>query len=104
MAFIGKPVELIGIAEVCTITKLSRPTIYRRLKSTTFPKPRKSLATAARGPRSVNKWSKHEVVAWVDAANDPTEEKERQISDTAAALMGLGAFLFLASLVYYVSV
>jgi predicted DNA-binding transcriptional regulator AlpA len=103
MAFIGKPVELIGIAEVCTITKLSRPTIYRRLKSTTFPKPRKSLATAARGPRSVNKWSKNEVVAWVDAANDPVEE-ERQISDTAAALMGLGAFLFLASLVYYVSV
>jgi predicted DNA-binding transcriptional regulator AlpA len=103
MAFIGKPVELIGIAEVCTITKLSRPTIYRRLKSTTFPKPRKSLATAARGPRSVNKWSKNEVVAWVDAANDPVEE-ERQISDTVASLIGLGAFLFLASLVYYVSV
>jgi hypothetical protein len=51
----------------------------------------------------VNKWSKHEVVAWVDAAHDPVEE-EGQISDTVASLIGLGAFLFLASLVYYVSV
>lgn len=72
MTEMGNPVELINIKEVCAITKMSRPTVYRRLKSTTFPKPRKSIASSGRGPRTVNKWSKHEVHAWLAAGNEPS--------------------------------
>ena len=72
MTEMGNPVELIKIKEVCAITKMSRPTVYRRLKNTTFPKPRKSIASSGRGPRTVNKWSKHEVHAWLAAGNEPS--------------------------------
>ena len=57
--------------EVCRISNCSRPTIYRRIKTTGFPKPKKVPATAERGPRSVHRWDHAEVMKWLREGHDP---------------------------------
>lgn len=63
--------ELITIDEVCRIANCSRPTIYRRIKTTGFPKPKKVPAVAKLGPRTINRWDHAEVMGWLLKGNDP---------------------------------
>lgn len=64
--------NLINIEEVCEIAKVSKPTIYRRVKETDFPKPKKVARVTARGPKTVNRWERGEVMGWLLKGNDPT--------------------------------
>jgi len=66
----GKP-RLLPIDDVCAIARCSKPTLYRRLKDTTFPKPIKVPTTASTGPRLVNRWNETEVRIWLLQGNDP---------------------------------
>ena len=52
---------LIDIYRVCEITKLSRSTIYSKVKSQDFPAPGKVPSPSSRGPRLVNRWDEKEV-------------------------------------------
>lgn len=52
---------LLTVEEVCAIAKISKPTIYRRVKKGTFPPPMKVPSTANRGPKLVNRWSLSEI-------------------------------------------
>ena len=63
--------DLITIDEVCEIAKVSKPTVYRRVKQGTFPKPKKIKAPNARGPNKVNRWERGEVMGWLLKGNDP---------------------------------
>lgn len=51
--------ELLKIKEVMTITRLSRPTIYRLIKQGSFPK---QIHTSTRS----SAWLKLEVHAWIE--------------------------------------
>lgn len=53
-----QPDLLIPISEVCTMTGISRATIYRRINEGSFPRPRQV------GPRSV-RWLLSEVQGWI---------------------------------------
>ena len=66
----GKP-RLLPIDDVCTIARCSKPTLYRRLRDTTFPQPIKVPTTAPNGPRLVNRWNETEVRIWLLQRNDP---------------------------------
>jgi len=74
--------NLISLDDVCRKANCSRPTIYRRLKTTDFPKPQKVAATEDRGPRTVHRWDGDQVVAWLKKeekrikARDKAREKE----------------------------
>jgi len=68
--------DLITIDEVCAIAKVSKPTVYRRVKNGTFPKPKKVPSTAARGPKKVNRWERGEVMGWLLKGNDPEWVKQ----------------------------
>lgn len=63
--------DFINIEEVCAIAKVSKPTVYRRVKLGTFPKPKKVPRTANRGPKTVNQWDRAEVIGWLLKGNDP---------------------------------
>jgi predicted DNA-binding transcriptional regulator AlpA len=63
--------DLITIDEVCEIARISKPTVYRRVKMGTFPKPKKIKAPNARGPNKVNRWERGEVMGWLLRGNDP---------------------------------
>ena len=63
--------NLITIDEVCRIANCSRPTIYRRIKTAGFPKPKKVPATAELGPRTINRWDHAEVMGWLLKGHDP---------------------------------
>ena len=54
------PDFLIRISNVCAITGLSVPTIYRLMSKNTFPRPVK-ITSAARA------WKLSEITAWVDS-------------------------------------
>jgi predicted DNA-binding transcriptional regulator AlpA len=60
---------LIDIYRVCEITKLSRSTIYNKVKSEDFPAPDKVPSPSSRGPRLVNRWEEDDVWTW--AATPP---------------------------------
>ena len=68
---------LIDIYRVCEITKLSRSTIYSKVKSQDFPAPDKVPSPSSRGPRLVNRWDKSKVIAW---AFDEDEIRGKLIS------------------------
>ena len=80
--------DLINIDEVCTIAKVSKPTVYRRVKQGTFPKPKKVPSTAARGPKKVNRWERGEVMGWLLKGNDPNWMKQ-PVKDIKAACANL---------------
>ena len=61
---------LIDIYRVCEITKLSRSTIYSKVKSQDFPAPDKVPSPSSRGPRLVNRWDEKEVEYWVENSSD----------------------------------
>ena len=61
---------LIDIYRVCEITKLSRSTIYNKVKSEDFPAPDKVPSPSSRGPRLVNRWDEKEVEYWVENSSD----------------------------------
>ena len=65
---------LIDIYRVCEITKLSRSTIYNKVKSEDFPAPDKVPSPSSRGPRLVNRWDEKEVENWVEAQFKRWEE------------------------------
>jgi predicted DNA-binding transcriptional regulator AlpA len=65
----------ITIDEVCRIANCSRPTIYRRIKTTGFPKPKKVPATSELGPRTINRWDHAEVMEWLLKGHDPRWSK-----------------------------
>jgi|DEB0MinimDraft_6_1074348.scaffolds.fasta_scaffold15897_6 predicted DNA-binding transcriptional regulator AlpA len=80
--------DLITIDEVCEIAKVSKPTVYRRVKQGTFPKPKKVPSTAARGPKKVNRWERGEVMGWLLKGNDPKWLKQpvKDIKESCAKL------------------
>jgi predicted DNA-binding transcriptional regulator AlpA len=74
--------ELIDINEVCEITKLSKSTVFKKIKDGTFPEIQKTPSPSSRGPRLVNRWDKAKVIAWafdddVQELNDIKDEKLR---------------------------
>ena len=68
---------LIDINEVCEIAKLSRSTVYKKVKDGTFPEIQKAPSPSSRGPRLVNRWDKSKVIAW---AFDEDEIRGKLIS------------------------
>lgn len=56
--------DLLSLSEVCKLTNLSKPTLYRRVKGKQFPAPVKVPTTAPRGPKLVSRWRKEDVVAY----------------------------------------
>jgi len=82
-----KEKDLINIDEVCTLAKLSVPTVYRRVKLNQFPKPKKVKSTAARGPKTVNRWERGDVMKWLLKSNDKapvTKEKSARYQRNSA--------------------
>lgn len=74
--------ELIDINEVCEITKLSKSTVFKKIKDGTFPEIQKTPSPSSRGPRLVNRWNKAKVIAWafdddVQELDDIKDEKLR---------------------------
>jgi|TARA_A100000172_G_scaffold80947_2_gene72032 predicted DNA-binding transcriptional regulator AlpA len=74
--------ELIDINEVCEITKLSKSTVFKKIKDGTFPEIQKTPSPSSRGPRLVNRWDKAKVIAWafdddVQELDDIEDEKLR---------------------------
>ena len=74
--------ELIDITEVCEITKLSKSTVFKKIKDGTFPEIQKTPSPSSRGPRLVNRWDKAKVIAWafdddVQELDDIEDEKLR---------------------------
>ena len=57
--------QKITLDEVCSLVQISRATIYRRIKSGTFPAPVKVPSNAARGPKTVSRWGLSEVESWM---------------------------------------
>ena len=54
--------KLLSIDEVCNVTQVSKPTVYRKVKKGDFPAPIKVPTTATRGPKMVNRWEEPEVL------------------------------------------
>jgi predicted DNA-binding transcriptional regulator AlpA len=82
--------DLITIDEVCEIAKVSKPTVYRRVKQGTFPKPKKIKAPNARGPNKVNRWERGEVMGWLLKGNDPNWNKQPMTHKELATAMEPG--------------
>jgi predicted DNA-binding transcriptional regulator AlpA len=55
--------DLITIEEVCSLAKVSKPTVYRKVKLGEFPAPVKVPTTATRGPKMVNRWERSAVLS-----------------------------------------
>ena len=56
--------DLISIEEVCDLTRVSKPTIYRHLKAGNFPTPVKVPTNRSRGPKKINRWERADIEAW----------------------------------------
>lgn len=76
--------DLLTLEEVAEIAKVSKPTIYRRVKHNGFPKPIKVPRTGDRGPKTVNRWERGQVIGWLMKGNDPEWLKQpiKNIDDT----------------------
>lgn len=61
--------DLLDIKEVCDLAQISKPTIYRRIKNGTFPKPIKIRSKETRGPRHINRWERGEIIGWLLKGN-----------------------------------
>lgn len=66
--------DLIDIHEVCEMAKISKPTVYRRVKAGTFPKPTK--VKTSQGTKKVNRWERGEIMGWLLKGNDPDWSKK----------------------------
>jgi len=68
---------LIEITEVCEIAKLSKSTVFKKIKEDKFPAPIKVPSPSSRGPRLVNRWDKAEIIDWVETQLKRWEENPR---------------------------
>jgi prophage regulatory protein len=50
---------LLNISEVCTVTKMSRATVYRLMERANFPRP---IAMT----RKIRRWRRIEIEAWIN--------------------------------------
>lgn len=80
--------DLLTIDEVCEIAKVSKPTVYRRVRQGSFPAPKKIPSKINRGPRHVNRWERGEVMGWLLKGNDPNWMKQpvKEIQATCAKI------------------
>ena len=76
--------DLLTLDEVAKIAKVSKRTIYRRVKHNGFPKPIKVPRTGDRGPKTINRWERGQVMGWLMKGNDPQWMKQpiRDIDET----------------------
>ena len=76
--------DLLTLDEVAQIANVSKPTIYRRVKHNGFPKPIKVPRTGDRGPKTINRWERGQVMGWLMKGNDPQWMKQpiRDIDET----------------------
>ena len=72
--------DLLDINAVCELAKISKPTVYRRVKAGTFPAPKKIKSKETRGPKHVNRWERAEVVGWMLKGNKPETLSLHQIA------------------------
>lgn len=70
--------DLIDIDEVCEIAKISRPTVYRRVRVGKFPKPMKVRPDNGKSSRMVNRWERGEIMGWLLSGNDPNWSKKEK--------------------------
>jgi len=56
---------------VAKIAKVSKRTIYRRVKHNGFPKPIKIPRAGDHGPKTINRWERGQVMGWLMKGNDP---------------------------------
>jgi predicted DNA-binding transcriptional regulator AlpA len=68
--------DLLTLDEVAQIANVSKPTIYRRVKHNGFPKPIKVPRTGDRGPKTINRWERGQVMGWLMKGNDPQWMKQ----------------------------
>jgi predicted DNA-binding transcriptional regulator AlpA len=68
--------DLLTLDEVAKIANVSKPTIYRRVKHNGFPKPIKVPRTGDRGPKTINRWERGQVMGWLMKGNDPQWMKQ----------------------------
>ena len=61
---------MLRISEVSELTGLSRPSIYRRMNDSDFPRPRQL------GPRAV-RWSEEAVREWLEARPEGGGDSEK---------------------------
>lgn len=61
---------MLRISEVSELTGLSRPTIYRRMRDSDFPRPRQM------GPRAV-RWSESAVRHWLETRPEGGSDSEK---------------------------
>ena len=66
--------DLLTLDEVAQIANVSKPTIYRRVKHNGFPKPIKVPRAGDRGPKTVNRWERGQVMGWLMKGNDPATD------------------------------
>jgi len=69
--------NLISIDEVCAIVNCSAPTIYRRIKDNKFPAAKKVPAIKVRGPRTIHRWDRKQVMKWLLEGNEKKWTKNR---------------------------
>ena len=77
--------DLLTIDEVAEIAKVSKPSIYRRVKKGDFPKPKKIKRPSNHGPKTVNRWERAQVMGWLLKGNDP-EWMKQPIKDIQATV------------------
>jgi predicted DNA-binding transcriptional regulator AlpA len=68
--------DLIDIDEVCEIAKISRTTVYRRVRIGKFPKPMKVRPDNGKVSKMVNRWERGEIMGWLLSGNDPNWSKK----------------------------
>ena len=61
--------RLLTIEQVCEVARMSKPTIYRKVKAKTFPSPTKVPTNAGRGPKLVNRWYEKQILDHMLALN-----------------------------------
>jgi len=76
--------DLIPIDEVCRLAQVSKPTVYRKVRSGDFPNPVKVPTTASRGPKMVNRWDRGAVLAWCFKRNASLTAVDVAVEETDA--------------------
>ena len=58
--------NLLTLDETAKLAKVSKVTLQRRIKENAFPKPVKVPRTGNRGPKTVNRWKREDVMQWLN--------------------------------------
>lgn len=67
------PAQLMDVAELCEALRLSRATVWRKVRAGLIPPPKKFGSQ----PSSPCRWRTKEIVAWVEAGMPVVAEWER---------------------------